>query len=230
MRRALILSAGKSERLSGRNKLEITAGGIQTTEWHRRLLTEFRTAAVVPVSDAANVAMFNPWIDRVVSHSKQDGPVGALKAYLDAYQDDDGIVVLFADTLLPPQPLPAGDWVGVANSPQRKWDFPGRDSVYLRGTLSFPVCVGIYSFAWMSKLREAISEAIEDAHIYGESDVPMVRVLNRYTPGTYQMYVRGWHDAGDPEAISRVPAWSDVLYEEPDSSEVSGIIPVRWSR
>lgn len=230
MRRAVILSAGKSTRLGGRNKLTVSAGGREVAEWHRALLDGFRIAVVAPQSDAGALAVQFPWVDRVVAHSRADGPVGALSAYLSAYRDDEEIVVLFADTLLPPQPLPKGDWVGIANAPQRRWDFPGENSTYLRGTLAFPVCVGIYSFAWISKLREAVAEAIEDGTIHGETDVPMIRVLNRYAPGLYQMPVRGWHDAGDPEALARVPAWSDVLYENPEIPEVAGIVPVRWTR
>lgn len=199
-------------------------------EWHRRFLDGFRIAVVAPARDAAGLAIALPWVDRVLGHSRADGPVGALSAYLSAYPEDGEIVVVFADTLLAPQPLPNGDWIGVAESPQRRWDFPAGDGAYLRGSLSFPVCVGIYSFAWASKLREAVAEAMEDATIHGEFDVPMIRLLNRYAPGLYQMPVRGWHDAGDPEAIGRVPRWDDVLYEDPTRAEVAGIVSVRWRR
>lgn len=230
VRRAVILSAGKATRLGGANKLTVEAGGLPVSEWHRRLLEGFRVAVVAPTGDAAGLAMALPWADRVLGHARADGPVGALSAYLSAYPEDGEIVVLFADTLLAPQSLPEGDWVGVADSPQRRWDFPAGDGIYLRGTLAFPVCVGIYSFSWASKLREAAAEAMEDGTIFGERDVPMIRLLNRYEPQLREMPVRGWHDAGDPEAISRVPSYEAALLEAPKRPEVGGIVSVRWTR
>jgi hypothetical protein len=187
--RAVVLSAGKASRLGGVNKLLITAGDRPVYEWHRALLEGYRTAVVSRPADAGEIAIRLPWVDRVVGHPEPDGPVGALAAYLDAYPEDEDLLVLYADTLLVPQPLPGGDWVGVAPAPARRWDFPTDRGHWARGVIDVPVCVGIY-LPW-----------------------------NR---------IRGWHDAGDPEALSRVPKWLDAVREDPPLRSVDGTLSVNW--
>ncbi len=228
--RAVVLSAGKASRLGGVNKLLITAGDRPVYEWHRALLEGYRTAVVSRPADAGEIAIRLPWVDRVVGHPEPDGPVGALAAYLDAYPEDEDLLVLYADTLLVPQPLPGGDWVGVAPAPARRWDFPTDRGHWARGVIDVPVCVGIYRFAYPAELRKAIVGAREDAEAIGVSDVPMTLLLNRYAREVSLPWnrIRGWHDAGDPEALSRVPKWLDAVREDPPLRSVDGTLSVNW--
>jgi CTP:molybdopterin cytidylyltransferase MocA len=232
VRRAVILSAGKASRLAGKNKLLVDAGDRRVSDWHRALLDGYRTAVVTRPVDAAEIAIALPWVDRVVGHPEADGPVGALSAYLSAYPEDEEIVVLFADTLLVPQPLPAGDWVGVAAAPARRWDFPAENGHWARGVVDLPVCVGIYAFAYPAELRRAIVGAREDAETIGVSDIPMTLLLNRYAREATLPWkrIRGWHDAGDPEAIALVPRWEEAIRDDPTPREVDGTLTVRWRR
>lgn len=199
--RALILSAGKSTRLGGKQKLLLTAGGIPVHEWHRRALIDYKTAVVVRPEDDAEVAATLTWADRIVPHAKTDGPVGAIAAYLRLFDDDTELLVVYADTLIQPQPLPTGDWVGVSRLTDRVWDYPNKYGVWTRGELPATVCIGLYRFTDLHELRRAINELgdTEDQHLPD--------LLNLYQGRVYttQVPIIGWHDAGDPAALARVP-------------------------
>jgi hypothetical protein len=199
--RALILSAGKSTRLGGKQKLLVTAGGIPVHEWHRRALTDYKTAVVVRPEDDAEVAATLTWADRIVPHGKTDGPVGAIAAYLRLFDDDTELLVVYADTLIPAQPLPSGDWVGVSPLTDRTWDYQNKYGVWTRGELPAVVCIGLYRFTDLHELRRAISE------LGGKEDHHLPDLLNLYQARVYttQAQITGWHDAGDPAALARVP-------------------------
>lgn len=215
-RNAVILAAGKSTRLGGSNKLLVEAGGLPVHAWHERLLGDIPTAIVTRTEEAAEVALALPWVSRVIGHSKYDGPVGALAAYLEAYRDEGELLVLFADTLIAPQPrIPSGDWVGVAYAPARRWDFPTTEGWYARGVPLVEVCVGAYSFSSVPDLTKAIEIARSEAAKAGEVDVPMTRLLNAYMTlhRIDPLHVYSWHDAGDWEAIDRVPDYQSATID-----------------
>lgn len=215
-RNAVILAAGKSTRLGGSNKLLVEAGGLPVHAWHERLLDGIPTAIVTRTEEAAEVALALPWVARVIGHSAYDGPVGALAAYLDAYTDEGELLVLFADTLIAPQPrIPSGDWVGVAYAPARRWDFPTPEGWYSRGVPLVEVCVGAYSFSSIPDLTKAVEIARVEAAKAGEVDVPMTRLLNAYMTlhRIDPLHVYSWHDAGDWDAIDRVPDYRSATID-----------------
>jgi len=144
VRRAVILAAGKATRLGGENKLLVNAGGVPVARWHERLLRGIPATIVTRSEDVRAVADAATWA-RVIPHDELDGPVGALKAYRSiARYPDEETIVLFADTLLVPQPLPNGSWVGLAPAPARVWDLPSPWG-WTRGKPTLLVCVGIYA-------------------------------------------------------------------------------------
>lgn len=199
--RALILSAGKSTRLGGKQKLLVTAGGIPVHEWHRRALTDYKTAVVVRPEDDAEVAAALTWADRIVPHGKTNGPVGAIAAYLRLFDDDTELLVVYADTLIPAQPLPPGDWVGVSRLTDRTWDHQNKYGVWVKEELPTMVAVGLYRFADLQELRRVMDE------VGDKDDHHLPDLLNLYQARVYttQVPITGWHDAGDPAALARVP-------------------------
>ena len=98
--RAVILAAGRSSRLGGTNKLLVEAGGRPVHEWHRKVLADYEVNVVVRPDDAQAVRDAMPWVHLVVTHDRFDGPGGALHSYLERIDEPDGLLVLFADTLL----------------------------------------------------------------------------------------------------------------------------------
>ena len=199
--RALIISAGKSTRLGGKQKLLLTAGGTPVHEWHRRALIDYKTAVVVRPEDDAEVAATLTWADRIVPHAKTDGPVGAIAAYLQVFADDTELLVVYADTLIQPQPLPTGDWVGVSRLTDRTWDHLNAYGVWVKEALPTMVGIGLYRFADIEQLRRAI------ATLGDKEDQHLPDLLNLYKAQVYtpQVPIAGWHDAGDPTALARVP-------------------------
>ena len=225
VRRAVILAAGKSTRLGGANKLLVEAGGVPVHRWHERLLRGIPTTVITRSDDVKAVAEAMPWA-RVRAHDETDGPVGALRAHFSmARWPVEETIVLFADTLLAPQPLPEGSWVGVAPAPARTWDLPSRWG-WTRGKPYLRVCVGIYAFAYPERLYAAIRG------ITIGPEVPFSDLLQRYASDTqlHQNTVRGWHDAGDPAAIAAVPDFENVLSEDPPKSDVVGWVETALTR
>ena len=204
--RLVILSAGKATRLEGRNKLLVEADGIPVHEWHRKAKQNSITDVVVHEGDwlAVNKAV-GGWVSRVMSHDQYDGPGGALRYYVNDTWHDGGLVVLFADTLLTHIPANTGSWAGVAPGPWRVWDYPDPHKGWNRGEPKFNVCCGVYRFSDINKLRAAFRRLpIGDP-------LDMVDVLNMYETieRVELLDVRGWQDAGDPVALSRVKnPWS----------------------
>ena len=228
VRRAVILAAGKSTRLGGENKLLVEAGGVPVHQWHERLLRDIPTTIITRPEDVTAVADAASWA-KVIPHDKFDGPVGALAAYLQIYLDrSDELLVLFADTLLVPQPLPERSWVGVAPAPARTWDLYAPWG-WTRGVPYLPVCVGIYSFDYPERLRRAVKRATE--HSEGK-DLPMIELLNEYARSTplRDNPVRGWYDAGDTDAIRRVPNFEGALLQDPTRLETVGWLDVALTR
>jgi hypothetical protein len=204
--RVVLLNAGKSTRLGGHNKLFVNAGGVPVHRWHQRALADHEVALVTRTEDIPRSLAELPWLTRVVGHDLLDGPLGALSAYLNAFNDDEQIAVLYSDTLFPEQPLPTGDWVGVAPLITRTWDHlvgAGEGRRWVKQTPDLDVGVGIYGFADLALLRDCIARlgTKEDAHL--------PELLNLYGArvgvGTHRIV--GWHDAGDPDALSRVPSF-----------------------
>ena len=226
MRRAIILAAGRATRLGGENKLLVNAGGVPVARWHERLLRGVPTTIVTRSEDVRAVADAATWA-RVIPHDELDGPVGALKAYRSiARYPDEETIVLFADTLLVPQPLPNGSWVGLAPAPARVWDLPSPWG-WTRGKPTLLVCVGIYAFADPARLDAAI------ARLTVSPEVPFSELLDSYSLTTQlnSNTVRGWHDAGDRDAIARVPDFEAALVEDPHSRDgVVGWVDVALTR
>lgn len=225
VRRAVILAAGKSTRLGGANKLLVEAGGVPVHRWHERLLRGIPTTVITRTEDVNAVAEAMPWA-RVRAHDETDGPVGALRAHFSLGRwPVEETIVLFADTLLAPQPLPEGSWVGVAPAPARTWDLPSRWG-WTRGKPYLAVCVGIYAFAYPERLYDAIRS------LQIGPEVSFSELLQRYASDTqlHQNTVRGWHDAGDPAAIAAVPDFEDVLFEDPPKSDVVGWVETALTR
>jgi CTP:molybdopterin cytidylyltransferase MocA len=226
----VILAAGRATRLGGVNKLLVTAGGLPVHEWHRRAFAGADISIVVHDHSIRAIKDEIPWSNAIIGTDKFNGPVGALDAYLAQTNHRDGVTVVFADTLIPPQPLSAGDWVGVAAAPARRWDMPSARGHWVRGIPRIPVCVGIYSFADMDALREAASAAHSDAAKMGEKETPMTMLLNRYGSDMPWLRVRGWHDAGDPAAVASVPLWESVVAARDEIASVEGTLDARWTR
>ena len=226
----VILAAGRATRLGGVNKLMVTAGGLPVHEWHRRAFKGASISIVVHDDAVRSVESEVPWADAVIGTNKFNGPVGALDAYLRQTNQTDGLIVVFADTLIPPQPFPAGDWVGVAAAPSRRWDMPSPYGHWIRGIPRVPVCVGIYGFADTSVLRQSATAAHADAATIGEKETGMTMLLNRYGLDIPWCKVRGWHDAGDPAAIASVPKWESVVNSRDEIESVEGAIEARWTR
>lgn len=226
VRRAVILAAGKATRLGGENKLLVEAGGVPVARWHERLLRGIPTTIVTRSDQAASVMDVATWA-KVIAHDELDGPVGALKAYRSIVRHpDEETIALFADTLLVPQPFPAGSWVGVAPAPARVWDLPSPWG-WTRGKPFLPVCVGIYAFDNPRRLDEAIAD------ITVGPDVPFAQLLHVYALSSRlkENPVRGWHDAGDRDAISRVPDFEAALFEDPPAKDdVVGWVDVALTR
>lgn len=198
--RALIVAAGKSTRLDGKQKLLVEAGGIPVHEWHRRALIGYKTALIVRPEDDAEVAATVTWADRVLPHAKTDGPVGAMAAYLRVFSDDEDLLAIYADTLIDPQPLPDGDWVGVSRLTDRTWDYRNRYGIWVKEPLPTMIGIGMYRFTNMARLRDCLAElgTKEDQH--------MPDLLNLYGRTEYQPQreITGWRDAGDWAALSRI--------------------------
>jgi hypothetical protein len=226
VRRAVILAAGKATRLGGENKLLVEAGGVPVARWHERLLRGIPTTIVTRSDQAASVMEVATWA-KVIAHDELDGPVGALKAYRSITRHpEEETIVLFADTLLVPQPLPAGSWVGVAPAPARVWDLPSPWG-WTRGKPYLTVCVGIYAFDNARRLDDAIG------FLTVGPDVPFAKLLHAYALSSRlnQNNVRGWHDAGDRDAIALVPDFEEALLEDPPArSDVVGWLDVALTR
>ena len=230
MKPVVILAAGRSTRLGGVNKLMVNAGGLPVHEWHRRAFPDANISIVVQDGFVRPIEDEIPWADSVIGTNKFNGPVGALDAYLAQATQTDGLVVAFADTLIPPQPIPAGDWVGIAAAPARRWDMPSARGHWVRGIPRVPVCVGIYSFADMVALREASAAAHEDAQTIGENETSMTMLLNRYGLDIPWFKIRGWHDAGDPAAVASVADWQTVANLSDEIPSVVGTLDAIWTR
>lgn len=225
MRRAVILAAGKSTRLGGANKLLVEAGGVPVHKWHERLLRGIPTSIITRTEDVPAVSEAIKWA-KVLAHDEADGPVGALRAYLSIRRwPIEETIVLFADTLLAPQPIPEGSWVGVAPAPARTWDLPSKWG-WTRGKPYLSVCVGIYAFAYPERLYRML-ETLEVG-----PDLSFADLLQRYASDTqlHENTVRGWHDAGDPAAIAAVPNFEEVLSEDPPKSDVIGWVETALTR
>jgi len=194
--RVLILNAGKATRLDGHDKLFVEAGGVPVHEWHRRAYDGLDVALVTRTGKATP-----DWITRVHRHDASDGPLGAVNSYLQAYDDDKELLVVYADTLIAKQDLPDGDWVGVSLLLQRRWDHVNRYGQWVNDILPQQVGVGVYRFADLDLLRRCI----ESLDIKLDHHLP--DLLNLYAASRYlaPFTLVGWHDAGDWAALSRVP-------------------------
>lgn len=203
MARAVILAAGRSTRLGGVNKLLVNAGGVPVHEWHRRALAGFKVGAVVRPTDFHEVSEAAPWLDEVVGHERQDGPVGALLAYLN--DSNEPITVVYADTLLPQVPDEDDDWVGVAKAPGRVWDY--WEGEWTRGVPYVEVCVGAYRFNCVSCLRTTARNLVAKS----DGETHMADLLRSYSDehNVQRLPLEGWQDAGDPEAVARVKKIGD---------------------
>ena len=226
VRRAVILAAGKATRLGGENKLLVEAGGVPVARWHERLLRGIPTTVVTRTEDVKAVSEAVTWA-KLVAHDELDGPVGALKAYRSMVRHpEEETLVIFADTLLVPQPFPEGSWVGVAPAPARVWDLPSPWG-WTRGKPYLSVCVGIYAFDNARRLDDAIGLLTVGP------DVPFAKLLHAYALSSRlkENTVRGWHDAGDRDAISRVPDFEEALFEDPPAKDdVVGWVDVALTR
>lgn len=196
----VILAAGKATRMHGLNKLLVIADCDPVHEWHRRAVGDRACAVVVNSKHAQQVRSAAPWISKVVTHDKHDGPAGALLEF-DKQSPHGALTVLFADTLLPRVPDTAGDWVGVAPAPWRAWDYYDRAAGWTRGTPSVLVCCGVYRFEDRDALRESLIEAMKP-----DGETHMADVLRSYAARRKlnELVVDGWQDAGDAEALKRV--------------------------
>ncbi len=194
-----LLSAGKSTRVGGANKLLMDAGGLRVHEWHRRAIGSRATVAVVNSSHASQVREEAPWLNEVLEHDAHDGPGGALLAFDRAHPHGD-VIVLFADTLLKRVPEVHGDWVGVADAPGRVWDYHDARAGWTRGKPVQLVCCGVYRFTDRELLRRSLQEQSDD----GELNI--ATVLQRYTQqrGASKLIINDWQDAGDFDALKRV--------------------------
>lgn len=204
MARAVILAAGRATRLGGVNKLLVEAGGLPVHEWHRRALEGYDVGAVVRPADADAVRTAAPWLT-VVEHELQDGPAGALLAYITANPEHGPLTVIYADTLLPSVPSAAGDWVATAKAPGRVWDY--WDGDWTRGVPWVEVCVGAYQFACVGCLVGTLRRLLAQSG----GEVHLADVLREYDIEhlIQRLRVEGWQDAGDPEAIARVKPIGD---------------------
>jgi len=201
MRRVVILAAGRSSRLGGKNKLLVKAGNKLVAEWHRQLLANTYVAAVVRPSDFYEIDETMPWLSCLLSHKEYDGPAGALLSYLNTDTSGEPLTVLFADTLLRELPDADGDWVGIAQVTGRVWDY--WDGEWTRGVPFIQVCVGAYQFSCMDCLKGILRVLIADNE---GREVSMAEVLRRYDGNHMLEHVHcdDWQDAGDPEAIAKV--------------------------
>lgn len=200
--RVVILNAGKSTRLGGKNKLLVEAGGAPVHRWHLAAHHDAKIAVVTNGREIAATMEAMPEVDHILAHDQQDGPVGALAAYL-AITKDEHLIVAYADTLIAPQILPLGDWVGVAPVIHRTWDHRQPDGTWAKVTPSLRVGIGLYAFADLGYLRDCIAElgTKNDQHL------PVLLNLYERRHPMRDLEVVGWHDAGDPDALARVPTF-----------------------
>lgn len=200
--RIVLLNAGKSTRLDGQNKLFVYAGGQPVYRWHQRAYPDAEFAIVTNSDDIEQTRKAFPNADRIVAHDEIDGPAGALSAYLNAY-DDASVIVLYADTLIAPQPIPEGDWVGVAPLSNRTWDHRQAGGEWAKVVPSIRVGIGLYSFAEADYLRECL------ASLGTRTDQHLPTILNAYERRRpmLDLEIAGWHDAGDYDALARVPSF-----------------------
>jgi hypothetical protein len=199
--RLVILSAGRSTRLDGRNKLLVEADGMPVHEWHKRARGNLITDVVVGQADWSSVhKATEQWVSRVKFHTEFDGAGGALRHYVFDTWHDGGLIVLFADTLLETVPSFSGSWVGVAPGPWRVWDYPDGKGNWVRGVPQVPVCCGVYRFHDIHLLRAAFRRLP-----MGDT-LDMIDVLNIYQTLTRveMVNVHNWQDAGDHVALSKV--------------------------
>ena len=200
--RIIILNAGKSTRLDGQNKLFVSAGGQPVYRWHQRAFPDAALAVVTKTEDVETTKRALPSADRIVAHDAVDGPAGALSAYLSAYEDA-SVTVLYADTLIAPQPIPAGDWVGIAPLSNRTWDHRQPDGSWAKVIPSIRIGIGLYSFADVGYLRACLAE------LGTHADQHLPAILNFYERERpmQDIEIAGWHDAGDYDALARVPTY-----------------------
>jgi len=200
--RIVILNAGKSTRLDGQNKLLVSAGGQPVYRWHLRAFADAHIAIVTKSEDIEVTRQAMPTVDRIIAHDQTDGPAGALAAYLQLH-DDDNLIVAYSDTLIGPQPLPEGDWVGIAPLSSRAWDYrqPGGEWAHLVPTIC--VANGLYAFSDLDYLRACLAElgTRPDQHL-----PDLLNLYERERP-MHDLPIAGWHDAGDYAALARVPTF-----------------------
>lgn len=193
--RALVLSAGKATRLEGQCKALVKVRGRRVLDWQLVGLAGYSTALVVsePHEDV-------PIQQRVVPREHR-GPGGALAWSVNP--DWTGpLLVVYGDTLWAPQPLPEGDWIGVAKPPRldRNWDVATeRTVVYRRARAREQVCVGLYQFADAGRLRTAIDLACSE--VPRTAEVGMADILRRYPVRPARVPIEGWTDVGDVAAL-----------------------------
>lgn len=194
--RVLILNAGNSTRLDGQDKLYVQAGGVRVHDWHRRAYADHEVALVTR-SDRETP----DWITRVHRHDEADGPLGAVASYLDAYHDDEELLVVYADTLIAKQDLGDGNWVGVSLLLDRTWDHVNRYGQWVKDVLPTEVGIGLYRFSDLDLLRRCLDE------LGTQADQHLPVLLNLYGRSAYisPRTIVGWHDAGDWAALARIP-------------------------
>lgn len=200
--RVLILNAGKSTRLDGQNKLFVSAGGQPVFRWHLRAFADSRIAIVTKSEDIWVTTQAMPTVDRIMAHDQTDGPAGALAAYLKLH-DEESLIVAYADTLIAPQPLPEGDWVGVAPLSNRTWDHRQPGGEWAKMVPAIRVGIGLYAFSDLDYLRACLSElgTRPDQHL-----PDLLNLYERERP-MQDLPIAGWHDAGDYDALARVPTF-----------------------
>jgi GTP:adenosylcobinamide-phosphate guanylyltransferase len=195
---AVVLAAGRATRLGGACKALIEVGGRPMVDWQRDVLGD---PVVVCRREHFN-GLNRPGV-RPVTHSRDDGPAGALAAALD-YLEPGPVVVAFADTWF--RTLPAGhNWIGAAAAPWggRRWDVcdtKGVHNLYARPGTHPLVCIGLYCFSDQALLGRTLARFLP-SHV---GEVGMAPVINAYSNDRpmHLVPIPDWQDVGDPEAIA----------------------------
>lgn len=204
----VVLAAGRSTRLDGKCKLIVHAAEKPIHQWHTDAWINAKVDAVTRNEHVQEILNDNWAGAALVGFDGDGGPVGALRAYLEApgalLDASAGLVVAYADSLIKSPIYEQGSWVGVAHAPGgRVWDYPQNNS-WTRGVPRVEVCMGIYRFHSVEALRSVLQSVPLPSP--SNKEVAMIEVIKSYEKEYTMTKLRidGWQDAGDWESIARV--------------------------
>lgn len=197
----VLLSAGNATRLGNRApqgcKALSRVGGRTMLSWWQAV--DKRPLVVCRTNHSKGWQFPSETVDTIAC-DEGGGPAVALRAALPHVRGP--VTVAYADTWVPAASIPdTTDWCGVGvGHGGRSWDV--LDDGLLKYRPVKPrqmavVAIGLYRFANVVRLAEAVDESIAEA----DGECGMAPVVNRYR--CRFLPVVGWQDVGDVNALDQ---------------------------